>query len=113
VKAEHVLVACLVVVVIAFGSSAFAIVCFYFRLKRHEGETWRQLGSPMITLDRLKAMDDFVATRRFLKSGGHRALHDKTSASLGNLVLFTDRVLLGVAFLAGGIAGYIVMFVEP
>ena len=112
-KAEHVLLTCLVAAVVAFGSSAYATVLFFFRLKRHEEDTWRALGSPMPTLDRPKAMADFVATRRFIKSGDHRSLRDGKSARLGDLVKVTDRVLLCVAFLASAIAGYIVMFVEP
>ena len=112
-KAEHVLLTCLVAAVIAFGSSAYATVRFCFRLKHYEEDTWRSLGSPMPTLDRPKAMADFVATRRFIKSGDHRSLRDSKSVRLGELVQLTDRLLLGVAFLASAIAGYIVVFVEP
>jgi hypothetical protein len=113
VRAEHLLLACLVAAVIAFGSSAYATVRFCFRLKRHEADTWRHLGSPMPTLDRPKAMADFVATRRFIRSGDHRALRDSKSTRLGDLVAFTDRLLLVVAFVASAIAGYIVVFVAP
>ena len=112
-KAEHVLLACLVAAVLAFGGSAYATVRFCFRLRRHEQDTWRSLGSPMPTLDRPKAMADFVATRQFLKSGGHRSLSDGKSARLGDLVRLTDKLLLGVALFASAVVGYVVVFVPP
>ncbi len=112
-KAEHALLATLIAVVVAFAGSAYAIVRFYTRLKRYEFNTWRALGSPMLTLDRPKATADFIATRRFLRSGDHRSLNDKKSVSLGDLVVLTDRALLAVIFLASAVAGYIVVFVDP
>jgi hypothetical protein len=113
VKAEHVLVVCLVATVVAFLVAAIASVAFYVRLKRHEHDVWISLGSPMPSLDRAAAMEWFPLTRKFLREKGHRSLRDQTSSRLGDLVVITDRILLCVALLSCATVGYIAAFVEP
>jgi len=46
-KAEQVLVVCLVSVGAAFAVAAIVSVAFYVRLKRYEHDVWISLGSPM------------------------------------------------------------------
>ena len=112
-KAEYVLLVGFASALAAFAASTYIMIRFYIRLKRQEHETWLALGSPMPTLDRSKAFDDFAKTRSFLRNGGHRSLRDKQSARLGDLVRLTDRLFLGVAICVSIITGCILLFVEP
>ena len=112
-RAEHVLIVCLVAFFIAFAVSTVASVAFYVRLKRHEHDVWISLGSPMPSFDYLSGMNWFGLTRRFLREKGHRSLRDQRSSSLGDLVVLTDRVFLCVIVLACATVGYIVAFVRP
>jgi hypothetical protein len=113
VKAQHVLVVCLVAYFTAFAASAIASVAFYVRLKRNEHDVWLSLESPMPSFDYLSGMNWFGKTRRFLKEKRHRSLRDQRSSRLGDLVVLTDKAFLCVVFLACAIVGYIVAFVRP
>jgi hypothetical protein len=113
VKAEFVLLACGIGLLIAIAVSTIASVALCFRLKRFEHEVWLSIGSPMPKFGWMEDLGWFTATRRFLREKGHRSLRDQKSSSLGDLVVLTDRVLLGVALLVLTIAGYIIVFVKP
>jgi len=113
VHAEHVLFGCLIAFVAIFAAVAVSNTAFFLRLKRYEHDVWLSLGSPMPTLDRAKGMHQFTAVRAFLKRKEHHLLRDLRSASLGDLVVFTDRGFLVITFLVSAIAGYIVLFVKP
>jgi hypothetical protein len=113
VKAEHVLLACLVITIMAIASSTIASVAFCIRLKRFEHDVWLSIGSPMPKFGWMEDLSWFTATRLFLKETRHRSLRDQRSSRLGNLVVLTDRALMGVVLLVLPVAGYIIVFVKP
>ncbi len=110
-RAEYVLVA----LAIGFGVIVVLVTivnfAFYIRLKRHEHDTWVSLGSPMPFVNLY--MSDFARVRSFLREGRHTALSDGRSASLGSVVVVTDRIFLGYIAIACLCVAYIVLFVEP
>jgi hypothetical protein len=113
VKAEYVLLACLAVTIVAVAASTIASFAFCIRLKRFEHGVWLSLGSPMPEFGYMADLTWFVTTRRFLREETHRSLRDQKSIKLGELVVFTDRFLLGVAFVVAATVGYIIAFVKP
>jgi hypothetical protein len=114
VKAEHVLLACLVVVSITLAVSAVLSIAFLLRLKRYEHDVYLSLGSPLTPmLGKLANVRRSAKTLLFLKNKAHHSLRDKRSSRLGDIVVLTNRILLGVIALVGVITGYIVLFVKP
>ena len=112
-KAEHVLLACLVVTLVAIAASTIAGLAFCIRLKRFEQDVWLSIGSPMPKFEWMGDLGWFTATRRFLSENGHRSLRDHKSSNLGQLVVITDRVLMVVIILVLAAVGYILAFVKP
>ena len=113
-KTEYVLLACLVVVSITLAVSAVLSIAFLLRLKRHEHDVYLSLGSPLTPmLGKLAHLRRSAETLLFLKNKAHHSLRDKRSSRLGDIVVLTNRILLGVIALVGVITGYIVLFVKP
>ena len=112
-KAEYVLLACLAVTLVAIAASTIASVAFCIRLKRFEHGVWLSLGSPMPEFGWMSDLTWFATTRIFLREKRHRSLRDRKSTKLGDLVVITDRFLLGVAFVVTATVGYIIAFVKP
>jgi hypothetical protein len=113
VKAEHVLLACLIATLIAIAASTIVSVAFCIRLKQFEHDVWCTLGSPMPKFEWRGDIGWHAAIRRFVREKRHRSLRDQRSSSLGDLVVLTQRALIGVVVLALAVAGYILAFVKP
>jgi len=111
VSAEIVLIASAAGFIAILLVVAICNIAFYIRLKRHEHDVWVSLGSPMpfVNLDTF----NFAQVRKFLGKDGHKSLQDPRSVRLGNLVLFTDRVLLGYVAVAAISAFYVIFFMKP
>ena len=113
-KAEHVLLACLIVFFVVVGVSMVSSIAFYLRLKQYENDVYLSLGSPLRPMfGHVAHLRRAAAVLLFLKNKSHRSLRDERCARLGDLFVLTNRVLLGVVALVCAIAGYIVLFVKP
>jgi hypothetical protein len=114
VKAEHVLLACLVVFSITLAVSMVLSIAFLLRLKRHEHDVYLSLGSPLTPmLGKFAHVRRSAKTLLFLKSKAHHALRDKRCSRLGDIVVLSNRLLLGIIALVSAITSYIVLFVKP
>jgi len=114
VKAEHVLLACLVVVSITLAVSVVSGIAFLLRLKRYEHDVYLALGSPLTPiLGYVASIRRSGAILLFLKSRSHHSLRDERSVKLGDRMVLTNRVLLGVIVLVCVTSGYVILFVKP
>ena len=113
VKSEHVLLACLIVLVVTSTASMVSSLAFIFRLKRYEHDVWLSLESPMSSYGTVTRLRQSAAVLRFLKDKSHHSLRDEKSVKLGDLMVLTNRILLGVIVLVCTITGYVVLFVSP
>ena len=115
-KAEHVLLACLVVFLITLAVSVASMIAFYLRLKRCEHDVYLSLGSPlrpMLDAYSLERLRRSAAILLFLKNKSHHLLRDERSTRLGDLMVLTNRIFLGATAMVCAITGYIVLFVKP
>jgi hypothetical protein len=114
VKAEHVLLACLVVLLVTLAVSVVSSIAFFLRLKRYEHHVYLSLGSPLSPrLGYIASLRRSAAILLFLKGKSHHSLLDEKSSRLGDTVVLANRILLGIIVLVCAIAGYIILFVKP
>jgi len=114
VKAEHVLLACLVIFSITLAVSMVLSIAFLLRLKRYEHDVYLSLGSPLTPmLGKIAHVRRSARTLLFLKNKAHHSLRDKRSSRLGDIVVLSNRILLGIIALVSGVTSYIVLFVKP
>jgi hypothetical protein len=113
VKAEHLLLAGLVLVFVALAVSTISIIAFCLRLKRYEHGVWIWLGSPQIPRLSKERLRRTTAVLLFLKNRLHHSLRDEKCSKLGDLVVVNNRILLGITALVCAITGYVVLFVNP
>ena len=108
------LLACLVVLLVTAAVSMVPTIIFFLRLKRYEHDVYLSLGSPLKPMGgRIAHLHRSAAILLFLKNDSHRSLRDEKSARLGELVVLTNRILLGIIVLVCTITGYIILFVKP
>ena len=113
-KAEHVLLACLIVLVVTLVISMIPSIAFFLRLKRYEHDVYLSLGSPLMPMGgKISHLRRSAAILLFLKRKLHHSLRDERSSRLGDIVVLTNRILLGIIALVCAVAGYIILFVKP
>jgi hypothetical protein len=113
VKAEHVLLACLILVTITLAVSAILSIAFSLRLKRYERDVYLSLGSPLTPmLGPAAHRRRSAAILLFLKSKSHHSLRDERSVRLGDRMVLVNRILLGVIVLVCAATGYVILFVK-
>jgi hypothetical protein len=106
--------ACLVAVTITLVVSAISSIAFLLRLKRYERDVYLSLGSPLTPmLGRAAHCRRSAAVLLFLKTKSHHSLLDERSVRLGDRMVLTNRILLGVIVLVCATTGYVILFIEP
>jgi hypothetical protein len=114
VKAEHVLLACLVAVSATLAISVASSIAFLLRLKRYEHDVYLSLGSPLKPrCGQVANLRRSAAVLLFLKNKSHHSLSDERSVRLGDRMVLINRFLLGVIVLVCAITGYVILFVKP
>jgi hypothetical protein len=113
VKAEHVLLACLVVFLVTSIASMVSSIAFILRLKRYDQDVWLSLESPMSAYGTVRRLRQSASVLQFLRNKSHHSLRDEKSVKLGELMVLTNRIFLGVIAMVCAITGYVVLFVQP